>query len=125
MRMATLVLLAFTAFATTAFAQVFDLPADGAWRNVQTGDVTQWSAIPTSQPHTRIDLLSYTDHGVRTTYYLVRSACANGEVAAYTLKPDNRLGIGVDCAGNLIEGDSSILNRTQKLPAAAAALLRP
>jgi len=108
----------------TATAQVFDVPATGAWVKVQDGAVTQWSAIPSAHPKTRIDLLSYVENGERTTYYMIRTACSDGKVASAVIKPGNQLGIGLDCAGYTVAKTAAVLDEVQKLPVAAAALLK-
>lgn len=105
-------------------AGVFDIPATGAWTKVQDGETTQWSAIPSTQPKMRIDFVSYVEGGDRVSYYLIRSACPDGTVASAVIKPGNKLGIGMDCAGFTVAKTASVLDEVQKLPADAAALLK-
>jgi hypothetical protein len=107
-----------------AVAQVFDIPATGAWVKVQDGEVTQWSAIPSTNTKMRIDLVSYVENGNRITYYLIRSACSDGKVASAVIKPGNKLGVGVDCNGSMVANTATILDTVQKLPTEAAALIK-
>ena len=108
-----------------ATAEVFDIPATGTWIKVQDGEATQWSAIPSAEPKMRIDLVSYVENGNRTTYYLIRTACADsGKVASAVIKAGNKLGIGVDCNGYTVVKDAVVLDKVQKLPAEAATLLK-
>ncbi len=126
MRTITMLILIAAVSLTPAVAQGFlDIPATGTWVKVQDGDATQWSAIPLTQPKTRIDLISYLEDGKRISYYLVRSACSDGNtVTSYVIKPGNQLGLGVDCNGRLVTGTSTPLEKVQKLPPEAAALLK-
>lgn len=114
--------------ASPALADAFDIPAGSSWTKVQDGEVVQWSVIP---PHmerpTRLDLLSYEDNGVRTTYYFIRRECQPGSDAVewQKIEPGHVLGIGLDCTGNIL-GTSvfrMILDQVDDLPEAAAALL--
>jgi hypothetical protein len=125
MRTVAILILTVAVSLTPAVAQGFlDIPATGAWVKVQDGNTTQWSAIPSAQPKTRIDLISYLDGGNRTSYYLIRSACSDGTVSSYVIKPGSQLGLGMDCNGSVVTGTSTSLEKVQKLPAEAAALLK-
>ena len=110
-------------FAGSASAQGFlDIRPSTTWTKVQDGETTQWSIVSLSRPDTRIDLVSYEENGARTTYYLVRSACATSEVAKIVLKPGNRVGIGTDCNGNNVTA-TTILGSLPPLPPEASNLL--
>lgn len=109
---------------TPALAEVFDIPATGAWIKVQDGEVIQWSAIPSAHPKTRIDLLSYVENGNRTTYYLIRATCSDGTVASTVIKPGDKLGVGLDCNDSMVANIATVLNKVQKLPKEAAALIK-
>lgn len=108
----------------SANAEVFDIPATGAWMRVQDGETTQWSAISSAAPKTRIDLVSYAENGNRITYYLIRSACPNGKIASAIIKAGNKLGVGIDCNGNTVTKSAVVLDKVQKLPVEAVALLK-
>jgi hypothetical protein len=123
-RITILALLVISVSLTPAVAQVFDIPATGAWVKMQDGEITQWSAISSAQPKTRIDLVSYVEEGERITYYLIRTACSNGKITSAVIKPGNMLGIGVDCDGYTVTTYAAVLGRVQKLPTEAAALLK-
>ena len=105
---------------------IFNIPATGTWVKVQSGGVTQWSAIPPTAPETRIDLVSYVKNGNRITYFLIRSACSDGTVGSAVIKQGNKLGTGLDCNGHIVatEMTSVMLGEVEKLPREAAVLLK-
>ena len=111
---------------TPAVAQGFlDIPASNTWTKVQDGEASQWSIIPSAHPKTRIDFISYLEKdGTRTSYYMVRSSCSDGDkVAAYTIKPGYQLGLGVNCNGDVVSGTFTPIGEAPKLPPVAAAFL--
>jgi len=129
--MRTIAMLIFIAAAslTSAIAQGFlDIPPTGAWLKVhegKEGEITQWSARSPIHPNTRIDLVSYIEDGKRDGYYVVRSACPDGDtVATAMIKPGNALGLGMECNGAFVAITSTVLSEVQKLPPAAAPLLK-
>ena len=120
---ATLIVLVTLSLATTHAQGFLDIPVNNTWTKVQDGAATQWSIRSSAQPNTRIDLVSYTEDGKRTTYYLVRSTCSNGEVAKSVIKPGNMVGLGTDCSGNVVTVTSTMITEAPKLPPAAATLI--
>lgn len=110
-----------------ANADVFDIPSSSSWTKVQDGEVTQWSVIPPNMLRTtRIDLVSYVDEsGVRVSYYVIRRACQSGKIELYTVKPGNKLGVGLDCDMDISMTYelSAMLNLVDKLPTEAKTLL--
>lgn len=118
------IFLALFTMATTANAEVFDIPANGAWVKVQDGKIIQWSAISSTESRTRIDLVSYVEEGKRTTFYMIRSACSNDKIISSVIEPGNKIGVGLDCNGNTIATDAAMLNKVQKLPPAAMVLIK-
>jgi len=109
---------------TPAMAQGFlDIPPSESWTKVQSGEVDQWSIIPTDNPSTRIDFVSYVENGVRTSYYLVRTTCANGAVSKFGLKLGNRIGLGINCQGDVTPITSAIVAVAPPLPPDAQALI--
>ena len=101
------------------------VPADGAWRQVQNGDVAQWSAIPAGDHNIRIDLISYIEGGNRTSYYLFRAACADGTVGSTVIATNHTLGIGRTCGGRIVLRTAKVLGEVRPLPPDATKLISP
>lgn len=112
-------------YVSPASAQGFlEIPVKDSWTKVQDGAVIQWSLVTSDRPDTRVDLVSYLENdGTRVSYYRIRSACKTGEVASYTIKPGNKLGLGMDCDGNIVAGTSTIVEQAPALPREASALI--
>ncbi len=124
---ATLIFIAAVSLTPAIAADFLDIPASNIWTKVlQTGDGAQWSIIPSAHPKMRIDLISYLEKdGKRNSFYMVRSACSDADkVAAYTIKPGYKLGVGVNCNGDIVPGTSTPIEEVPKLPSEAAALLK-
>lgn len=111
---------------SSAASDVFIISAGPSWTKVQDGEVTQWSVIPPDMARaTRVDLLSYVEGGVRTTYYLIRRACSNGRTEWQRVRPGHMLGVGLDCTGNIPSTNvlRLALSKVNDLPSEAAVLL--
>jgi len=126
MRIIATLFIAAVSLTSSIAADFLDIPADGVWAKVQDkADLTRWSAISPKHPNTRIDFISVRDGRKWMTYYLVRSTCSDhSKLKFYTIKPGDQLGVGANCDGALIGGDSTPIDEVQKLPPAAAALLK-
>lgn len=121
--MKVLMIVLFVFVSSVASAEVFDIPPSNNWTKVQNGEVIQWSIIPINHKQTRIDLISYTEEGRRTTYYLVRSACPDSKIVSGVIKAGNKVGIGLDCGGQPAVKTATLLEEVSPLPPEAKKLL--
>lgn len=124
-RIAALALL-FIAFSSAMAADIFDIPATGAWVKVRNDkEIKQWSARPASQPRKQIDFISQlVEGGKRDAFYVVRDPCSNGSVSIVIIKVGAKDGVGIGCNGGMVSKSITILDKVQSLPAEAASLLK-
>jgi len=119
------ILISFFVFVSLVSAEVFDIPPSNNWTKVQDGEIVQWSIIPLDHPKTRVDLLSYTEGGQRTTYYLIRSVCPDGKVVSGVIKAGNKTGLGLNCSGDLAVKTAAITEEVEnRLPKEALLLFQ-